>query len=377
MIFPGAGPPKEEGNRALFEQLFAQGRMPIRRAAWFDRAPQGRPVGWDRVRGMLLGLAIGDALGNTSEGMLPWQRRERFGEIRHYLPNRHASWQAVGLPSDDSQMTFWTLEVLLERGFLDLPRLAERFAEGPIFGIGSTVSSFLDRYRNSTDLWDAAVPSAGNGALMRIAPVLVPYLTSPSANLWSDAALLTRLTHNDSMAVASSVAFVHLLWLCLSTHGVPDRNWWLAAFLEPLAELETRGGYSRRDPAFGSFRGRLQDFLREVLPRSLPAAGKEPGERSPAEVLGYSGAYLLETVPWVLFLLSRWGHDPEEAVVRAVNDTKDNDTIGALVGAAVGALHGEGAFPSRWRKHLIGRTGRTDDGRIFSLLAQAEARWGW
>ena len=37
----------------------------------------------DRFLGCLLGLAIGDALGNTSEGMLPTQRR--FGKIREYL----------------------------------------------------------------------------------------------------------------------------------------------------------------------------------------------------------------------------------------------------------------------------------------------------
>jgi ADP-ribosyl-[dinitrogen reductase] hydrolase len=37
----------------------------------------------------------------------------------------------------------------------------------------------------------------------------------------------------------------------------------------------------------------------------------------------------------------RHADDPEEAILRAVSDTKDNDTIGAIVGAAVGALHGE------------------------------------
>ena len=60
----------------------------------------------------------------------------------------------------------------------------------------------------------------------------------------------------------------------------------------------------------------------------------------------YSGAYLLETVPSALYTLMCCAYDPEEAIVRAINDTKDNDTIGAIVGAAVGALHGERAFPS-------------------------------
>ena len=57
-------------------------------------------------------------------------------------------------------------------------------------------------------------------------------------------------------------------------------------------------------------------------------------------------------------------NDPEEAILRAVNDTHDNDTIAAIVGAAVGALHGAVRFPLRWRRHLLGRTGANDDGRV-------------
>jgi ADP-ribosylglycohydrolase len=54
-----------------------------------------------------------------------------------------------------------------------------------------------------------------------------------------------------------------------------------------------------------------------------------------------SGAYLLETVPSVLNIIMLHADNPEEAIVRAVNDTFDNDTLAAIVGAAVGALHGE------------------------------------
>jgi ADP-ribosylglycohydrolase len=49
----------------------------------------------------------------------------------------------------------------------------------------------------------------------------------------------------------------------------------------------------------------------------------------------HSGAYLLETIPSALYILMNYTHDLEEAIVRAVNDTYDNDTIAAIVGAAV------------------------------------------
>jgi len=68
----------------------------------------------------------------------------------------------------------------------------------------------------------------------------------------------------------------------------------------------------------------------------------------------YSGAYLLETVPSVLYILMKHGHDFEQAVVRAVNDTRDNDTIAAIVGAVAGALHGKKGIPRRWIESLSG-----------------------
>ena len=77
-------------------------------------------------------------------------------------------------------------------------------------------------------------------------------------------------------------------------------------------------------------------------------------------------------IPTVLYILMCHGHDPEEAIVRAVNDTRDNDTVAAIVGAAVGALHGEDALPYNWRQGLLGRTRENDDGRVFALLDHAE-----
>ena len=120
---------------------------------------------------MMLGLAIGDALGNTSEGMLPADRLKVHGEVRDYLPNRHAENRPVGLPSDDSQLAFWTLEHLVESGGLFASTLAQIFAAREIFGIGSAVRHFVRGMQEGKPWWQASARSAGNGALMRIAPV--------------------------------------------------------------------------------------------------------------------------------------------------------------------------------------------------------------
>lgn len=59
-----------------------------------------------------------------------------------------------------------------------------------------------------------------------------------------------------------------------------------------------------------------------------------------------------------------------------MNDTKDNDTVAAIVGAAVGALHGRAGLPKRWIDNLLGRTTDSDDGRVFGLLEAARLKWG-
>jgi ADP-ribosylglycohydrolase len=81
----------------------------------------------------------------------------------------------------------------------------------------------------------------------------------------------------------------------------------------------------------------------------------------------YPGAFLLETVPSVLYTLMKHADDLEEAIARALNDTKDNDTIAAIVGAAAGALHGRRAIPRRWIERLSGRTTGRDDACVADL----------
>jgi hypothetical protein len=132
--------------------------------------------------------------------------------------------------------------------------------------------------------------------------------------------------------------------------------------------LEGATKYCSRGGKFSDYEGPLWQFVQE----KLSWAYSEGMSVLDACSAWYSGAYLLETVPSALFVLMRHAHDPEEAIVRAVNDTKDNDTIAAIVGAAVGALHGREGIPNRWIENLSGRTTDRDDGRVFDLINKAK-----
>ena len=153
----------------------------------------------------------------------------------------------------------------------------------------------------------------------------------------------------------------------------PPLAWWVRRCVEVARPLEgDETTYSPRGPGREMlYRGPMWRFVEQVV----PAAWEARRPVSDACNDWYSGAYLLETWPSVLYILMRHAGDPEEAIVRAVNDTKDNDTVAAIVGAVVGALHGADALPVRWREHLLGRTGANDDGKVVFLITQARLRW--
>ena len=358
-------------NATILRQLFETKAIRLEPGAIFDHelAPKGPDFDFERVEGMLLSAAIGDSLGNTSESKLPLIRHQLHGEIRDYLVrDRHGS--AMGYPSDDTQLTFWALEQLIEdKGEFIPDHLARKFADsGRIYGIGQTVRGFLEAYKSGQPWHESGQHSAGNGALMRIAPMLIPHLRHGGTDIWTDTALSAMMTHNDHASTSSCLAFTAMLWELLDMKTPPPPHWWPERYAAIAADLQGRIGYTPRSGCMKySFDGPLHQFVCEKL------AWAHANNLSVVESceIWHSGAYLLETVPSVLYILMRHGHDPEEALVRAVNDTKDNDTVASIVGAAVGALHGRKGLPNRWIEGLTGRTKGTDDGQVFRLISKA------
>jgi ADP-ribosyl-[dinitrogen reductase] hydrolase len=327
----------------------------------------------DKVDGMILGLAIGDSLGNTSEARNPSERRQAFGWIDGYLPNRRAGGLRVGLPSDDTQLAAWTIEQYLALGRLEPQLLGNRFCAERIFGLGGSVRDFIRRFKAGATWETSGSPSAGNGALMRIAPVLIPYVKNASSELWADVLLAAHLTHDDHLSNASCLALAHTLWALLGLRGVPESTWWINEWISVFDDVAPNLEYSVRNDHPPGFCGSLQRLLREYV---VPALEQDlPVDE--ACTVWHSGAYLLETIPSALYILARHGHDPQQAILEAVNNTRDNDTIAAIVGAAVGALHGARALPEAWLDGLLGRSRSDDDHHLFLLLTQCAEKVGY
>ncbi len=367
---------EEMSKGEKLSRLFDFSSIDLKRGKIFSEDPGPLPESFDfdKVEGMMLGLAVADSLGNTTEGMLPEERRNRYGEITDYLPNRHADNRKIGLPSDETQLAFWSIEQMLDDDGEFIPdHQAQKFCSGRLFGLGGTIRGFIRNYKDKGKSWfEAGKKSAGNGALMRIQPILLPHLRNPSPQLWIDTALSAMITHNDSASISACLSFVNILWQVLGMSSPPRPGWWLDTYVNTTRDLEIDDSYKPRGgPYRGEYQGPIWRFVEEKVAKAYQR------DRSVVEACDswYSGAYLLETVPSVIYILMKHGDDPEEAVIRAVNDTKDSDTIGAIVGSVVGALHGKKKIPDRWISDLSGRTRKDDDGRIFELLEEAERVW--
>jgi ADP-ribosyl-[dinitrogen reductase] hydrolase len=361
-------------NTALLGSLMKRGVIRLHDSALMHAAPAPLPPNFDfdKVEGMLLGVAIGDSLGASTEGQTPSQRRQEHGEVRDFS----AFWGHVrhpaGSPTDDTQLTFRSLKQLLHDNGLVPDNLAQHFCKYHITGIGTTVQAFITNYKDRHKPWyDSGIDSLGNGAMMRISPVVIPYLRQPHQSMYADAALDAMLTHNSFANVSACVAFSDILWSLLSASEAPEPSWWIKAYCSVAEKLEGDAIYVPRARRHRSYRGPLWRFTQQVVTEAL---GQQLPTVEACESWG-SGANMLETVPTVTYILARHAQDPEEAIIRAANDTCDNDTVAAIVGAAVGALHGAKALPKRWVRHLTGRTDQSDDGEVFRLIGAARRQF--
>jgi ADP-ribosyl-[dinitrogen reductase] hydrolase len=360
-------------NTQLLRHLMVNKLIRLHDCQILNQMPHPLPASckYEKVEGMLLGIAIGDALGATSEGLKPSDRRRLYGEIRDYQADRRPGKnRPAGLGTDDTQESFWTVEQLLDDHGLRPESLGHKFCTHRVWGAGGSVKEFIKNFKDRHLPWyQAGHEGMGNGALMRIAPIVLPYLRNPHPSMYVDAAIASMITHNSFASNATCVAFVHMLWELLGMGSPPEPDWWADTYCSIAAELEGNTRYQHSSGILGEYSGPLWHFTSTVC---KDAAKRKLTVEEACNAWG-SGVLLFETVPSVLYILATHAHDPEEAIIRAVNDTKDNDSIASIVGAAIGALHGLGSIPERWVKHLNGRIrDGGGGGQVFRLLVHSK-----
>lgn len=286
----------------------------------------------DQAAGCLVGLAAGDALGGPVEGMSRDQIASRYGYLDQMVGGGHLGLEP-GETTDDTAQAIVLAESMVDAGKLDPDDVAARFASWYRFrpkGVGSHTTAVLDKIAALKDWEQAALEvqadnpaSAGNGSLMRCAPVALLDHGSLSV-LIEDSRLSSRITHPHA----------ECQWACALSNMI-------------IAELFT-GADPRRavDNALATCAHR-NDVAYQVLERTKRAA-----TTATDETLKPSG-YVLDTLECSIWSLLR--HDSfEDAVTAVVNLGGDTDTNGAVTGALAGAAYGFEAIPERWLLHIAG-----------------------
>lgn len=284
----------------------------------------------DRASGCLIGLAVGDAVGTTLEFTTPGS----FTPIDDMIgggPFR----LLPGQWTDDTSMVLCLAESLLECGEINLADQAERYirwwkeghlsSTGRCFDIGNTVATALREYQRTgypasggTDPY-----SAGNGSIMRLAPVPMFFENMHQAIHYSGHSSLT--THRVRPAVDACRYMAGILYGLI--HGAGKEEV-LQPYYHPSGDS---WGPNAFDPAInviaeGSFK-----------------------ERQPPEIRG-SGyvVHALEAALWAFY----HGNDFRECILLAVNLGEDADTTGAICGQFAGAYYGRSGIPKAWLEKL-------------------------
>lgn len=258
-----------------------------------------------------LGLALGDALGATTEFMTPAEIRRQY-KVHNKM--RGGGWLGVkpGQVTDDTEMSLAIARAIDLAGGWSLQGIAENFLawmRGCPIDIGSTVRKGIVNFRRSGELamppneWDA-----GNGALMRLSPVTLLTL-GDDEQLARCAIEQAHLTHNHVLSDAACLCLGRMVHAALQ----------------------------------GADRFELHRLARELT-------AEYPTFRF-NDYRGQASGYVVETVQTVFHHFFTTGTF-EECLTAIVNQGGDADTTGAIGGMLAGAFYGMEQLPAHWLRKL-------------------------
>jgi ADP-ribosylglycohydrolase len=298
----------------------------------------------DRIEGVLLGAACGDALGVPYEFGRPpaGEPLMRGGGLGPYAPGE---W------SDDTQMSVCIARVSATGADLTSPLALddiaagfEQWYAGGASDVGNQTRSVLgavvagsptrpaqDARLASYALHAQTGHTAGNGSLMRTAPVALAFLDDPVA-LADRARAISGLTHADPLTGDACVLWCHAIRLAVLDGAVPD-----------LGDLVRELPAERRDSWSGWIAAADTGLPADFAPNGFV-------------VTALQAAWSAIRHPWA---------DDSPTVgslVAAVHAGNDTDTVAAIAGALLGAAHGAASVPEQWLADVHGWPGlRADD----------------
>lgn len=285
----------------------------------------------DRIRGSLIGLAVGDALGMPVEFRPPGS----FDEVTDMRGGGSFDLDA-GQWTDDTSMALCLAESLIEKNGFDPVDQLERYLKwhregylsvnGECFDIGNTTIDALLRFEETPEPYCGPdyERSAGNGSIMRLAPIPLFYYSRPKKAI-EYAGLSSQTTHQHPLTMD---ACKYMAGIMVGALMGTSKEELLSRRYSPIP------GYWDENP--------LPEELDEIACGSFK-------EKEPPEIRG-SGFVVrsLEAALWAFYKTDYFEH----GCLKAVNLGDDADTTGAVYGQIAGAYYGESGIPDKWRNML-------------------------
>lgn len=285
----------------------------------------------DRLAGVLLGTAAGDAVGLPREGLSRRRAARLFGDG----PLRHELVLGRGLLSEDSEHTCLSAQALLASGGEPTRFLRSLSLRLRLWLLGLPAGVGLATLRALCRLWigfspeRSGVRSAGNGPAMRAA-ILGACSAADEERLRQLVRASTRLTHRDPRAEQGAL---------------------LIALGARRAALAPAGGLAP-EALLEELRAEVEDGeLRAAMATAAEHLHRGASAEELADALGlHRGVtgYVVHTVPVAIFCWLRHAPDFRAAVEAVVRLGGDSDTTAAIVGGLMGATVGAAAIPADW-----------------------------
>lgn len=286
-----------------------------------------------RYQGALIGLAVGDALGTTLEFSTPGT----FDPITDMVGGGPFNLKP-GEWTDDTSMALCLAESILETDGFDPVDQMRRYvrwrdeghlsATGECFDIGVATSRALDAFKQWGEPYAGSIDpkAAGNGSLMRLAPIPMRWRTDLKQTA-DYAALSSKTTHASEEAVDACRYYAVLIALALNGYSKA----------EVLATSPDCLGVFENNPLSPAIAGIAAGSYRERKPPQIRGNGYV--------------AHTLEAALWALETTD----DFQSGLLKVANLGEDSDTTGAVYGQLAGAIYGVEAIHTAWVKKLAMR----------------------
>lgn len=269
----------------------------------------------NRIKGGLYGVAVGDALGGTTEFMSRQEIRDAYGYLTDIIGG--GVWRLEpGEVTDDTMMTLCVAEGILENPRDPMQAIGKNFLQwfdSKPKDIGNIIRRVFSTYEGNW--FEAAMladmdlgQSAGNGSLMRCLPIALSYTDLQDVERVSR--MQSKMTHYDERCNQACEMYNRIAFRMLNHHvGMQE------AIVSEIKGTE------------------YESILHE-----------EPG----CEPSGF----VVHTFRWVLHILLT-SNSFAEVVQQAANLGGDSDTIAAIAGGLAGINYGYDGIPETYTSKII------------------------